>query len=143
MIGIEFEKENGDDNFLRKLFWGIDLENYDLDFAETEIIANNEIVKENEFINMVNQSLNNKYYIIFLNLKIFSKGKNKEEIKNYQEFLNSNCEFILLISDAVYVEMYFKDNHLKEQILKNINSMNIKFNIKTLENDGRYIMSVI
>ena len=143
MIGIEFEKENRYDNFLRKLFLGIDLENYDLDFIETEIIANNEIVKENEFINMVNQSLKNKYYIIFLNLKIFSKGKNKEEIKNYQEFLNSNCEFILLISDAVYVEMYFKDNYLKEQILKNINSMNIKFNIKTLENDGRYIMSVI
>lgn len=39
--------------------------------------------------------------------------------------------------------MYFKDNYLKDQIIKNINRMNIKFNIKTLENDGRYIMSVI
>lgn len=144
MIGIEFEKENEYDNFLKTIFSGIDLENYDLDFTETEIIDNKEkIIEKNELLNIVKQSINEKYYIIFLNFKIFPKGEKKEKVENYQDFLNSNCEFILLISDAVSVEMYFKDNYLKEQIIKNINSINIKFNIKTLENDGRYIMSVI
>ena len=43
--------------------------------------------------------------------------KNRQEINTYLDFQNSKCSLIILISDSSDIEMYFKDNELKEQII--------------------------
>ncbi|WP_253073866.1 DUF2691 family protein [Sutcliffiella rhizosphaerae] len=42
---------------------------------------------------------NNCYYLIFADLKSYSQGK-VTEIHTYEEFLQSECEFVLLIVDS-------------------------------------------
>ena len=77
---------------------------------------------------------------MFLNLQVCLKGENIMEIRNYNDFLNSNCKLILLICDNSCIEFYFKSDDIKNVILMNLKSMNIKYDIKTKDNDGRTTM---
>lgn len=54
----------------------------------------------------------------------------------------SNCETIIFISDNNCIEIYIKENKLKEQIIYNLKNNEINRNIKILENDGRYKMYI-
>ena len=146
MIGIEFEKENIYDRFLNELLDGVNLEQYKLIVIENEVMTSNiqnRFLNNHEILNLINDSDKSDYYITFLNLQIFSKGEKNVEIRNYQDFFDSSCEFVLLISDCVYVEMYFKNNIIREIVLNNLKIMGISYNIKTKENDCRYNMSVV
>ncbi|WP_055106789.1 DUF2691 family protein [Paenibacillus ihumii] len=58
---------------------------------------------------------NNEYYLIFADLKAFSKGQNITDIGTYEEFLQSDCQLVLLVVDSVYVTIYCKN---KEQLDK-------------------------
>lgn len=146
MIGIEFEKENIYDRFLNELLDGVNLEQYKLIVIENEVMTSNiqnRFLNNHEILNLINDRDKSDYYITFLNLQIFSKGEKNVEIRNYQDFFDSSCEFVLLISDSVYVEMYFKNNIIREIVLNNLKIMGVSYNIKTKENDCRYIMSVV
>ena len=48
------------------------------------------------------------YYVIFADLKAFPNPLLVKEITTYEEFLNSQCEFVLLIVDCAYVTIYVK-----------------------------------
>ena len=48
------------------------------------------------------------YYVLFADLKAFSDPLHVKEITQYEEFLNSECEFVLLLVDCSYVS-YAKD----------------------------------
>jgi hypothetical protein len=92
----------------------------------------------------IEEFLEENYYIIFLVMQVYKKGeeKNRQEINTYLDFQNSKCSLIILISDSSDIEMYFKDNELKEQIINNLKSLNIKYEETTLENDTRTKMHV-
>lgn len=143
MIGVEFEKNNESDTFLQDILAGLNSSNYKVYFLEKEI--HDIEIDENEYGNQKLKSLLNKKeksYIIFLNAQVYKLKNEKDNFGNYSEFLKSNCELIILIYDAIFVEIYFKDNKLKELILSNLNKMKIKYSCKTLENDQRYTMHV-
>lgn len=79
----------------------------------------------------------NKYYIIFVDLQAYPKGK-ISSIKTYAEFIESKCELVLLVVDCSYVTLYCKDNevirvlynHAKECEFENVEYI-------TDENDSR------
>ncbi|PGM54195.1 DUF2691 family protein [Bacillus sp. AFS053548] len=62
---------------------------------------------------------NNEYYLIFADLKAFPENKDKIEIKTYEEFLNSDCQLCLLITDSTYTDIYCKDIDLLEKLYMN------------------------
>lgn len=49
------------------------------------------------------------YYVIFADLKAFPDPLHVKEITTYEEFLNSRCEFVLLLVDCSYVTIYAKN----------------------------------
>ena len=52
------------------------------------------------------------YYVIFVDLKAFSDPSYVKEITTYEEFLNSRCEFVLLLVDCSYVTIYAKNTEV-------------------------------
>lgn len=48
----------------------------------------------------------NKYYLIFADIKAYPKGRNPANIETYEEFVNSDCELVLLVVDSVYFTIY-------------------------------------
>ncbi len=49
------------------------------------------------------------YYLIFVDLKGFPKGSDVREVATYQEFMESECQFVILLVDCSDVIIYSKD----------------------------------
>ncbi|SET71439.1 Protein of unknown function [Oceanobacillus limi] len=76
------------------------------------------------------------YYLIFADLKAFPHESDVSEITTYQEFVTSNCQFVLLVVDSSYVSIYAKDQKMIQQLYANAQAAgyeNIEFT--TEEND--------
>lgn len=56
-----------------------------------------------------------EHYLIFVNLKAFSKGPVKD-IETYEAFRDSHCVLALLIVDSTFVDMYCKDQQMIESL---------------------------
>lgn len=77
-------------------------------------------------------------YLIFVDLKGFLKKSDVREIATYQEFVESECQFVLLLVDSSYVTIYSKDQITIKNIFAKAASAGYK-NIEyiTDENDER------
>lgn len=42
---------------------------------------------------------NNKYYLIFANLKAYPKGAKIKDVMSYEEYIVSECQIVLLVID--------------------------------------------
>ena len=85
----------------------------------------------------------NKYYVIFANLKAYPKEQNVIDVRTYEDFLNSDCQLALLVVDCAYVTIYCKDKDILEGLYQNAvrhGYDDIKF--VTDENDRRTKLSV-
>lgn len=146
MIGVEFEYESSYELILKEIFNSIDFSKYEVSIKQKEVIYEDEQehleyeMQGKKFKKAI--SINGNYYVNYLNLQIFPSNFIKSKILTYNDFLNSNCLLLLLISDNNFIEIYFKSNNLKEKILNNLKSMKINYTIKTKNNDGRTIMEV-
>ncbi|SES44938.1 DUF2691 family protein [Psychrobacillus sp. OK032] len=134
MRGISFEIPNAYGKYLLELLDGINIkewtwkigsgESYVIQrdtlgkplfptqplFSTTCLLAGDELHK--------NISVDD-YYLIFVDLKAFSKTSNVRDITTYQEFIESDCQFVLLIVDCSYVTIYAKDqNTIQHLFLK-------------------------
>ena len=147
MIGLSFENKS-DINILKEILKNVDLSSYQFYFTEEELYDRNHVDLTTfglqEYKRNIEEFINENYYIIFLVMQIYKKGeeKNRQEINTYLDFQNSNCSLILLISDSSDIEIYFKDNELKNQVINNLKRLNIKYEETTLENDTRTKMHV-
>ena len=147
MIGLSFENKS-DINILKEMFKNVNLSSYQFYLTEEELYDRNHmdltIFGLQDYKRNIEDFLDENYYIIFLVMQVYKKGeeKNRQEINTYLDFQNSKCSLIILISDSSDIEMYFKDNELKDQIINNLKSLNIKYEETTLENDTRTRMHV-
>lgn len=57
-----------------------------------------------------------EYYLIFIDLKAFENKLDVKEIATYQEFVESECQFILLVVDSSYVTIYSKNQNIIQQL---------------------------
>lgn len=84
-----------------------------------------------------------KYYLIFVDLKAYSKGNYPADIETYEDFLNSDCELVLLVVDSVYITIYCKDKEKLERLYDNANKKGFnKLHYITDKNDTRTRLSV-
>ena len=78
------------------------------------------------------------YYVYFIQIQAFPKGTAFSEIRNYQDYLNSSCEFVLMIIDGLYAEFYAKSTDKILKMIQNFEGVKAeKIEIKTDWSDGR------
>lgn len=145
MIGIEFNSKNNE-NLVDYLIKNINLDEYDFYISEYDIFHkyNESFIVEglDLSIKQIEELINNDYGILSLKIEVYKKNTPKPVVITNKDFLNSECEYILLIIDCECVEIYFKENKFKELTMQYVEENNIKNEIKTLENDGRYHMFI-
>lgn len=88
--------------------------------------------------------IHDKHYIVFLKLQAYFIDDEFNEIHSYEEFLQDNCQIIVLINDCEFVELYLKNQKEISEIYKNAIKKEFK-NIEyiTEKNDGRIRMDVV
>lgn len=86
---------------------------------------------------------NNEYYVIFADLKAFPKDKKVIDVQTYEEYLKSDCQFVLLVVDSTYITIYCKDQEKLADLYFNANSLGFSdVEYTTDENDCRTRLSV-
>lgn len=84
----------------------------------------------------------NIYYVIFADLKAYSKGEEVVDIETYEAFKESKCELVLLVADCTYVTIYAKRSKQIELMYENARNQGYYVEYVTDENDGRTRLSV-
>lgn len=141
MRGISIYHDYGYGTIL-KLLRNIKSAGYEWFILEQEIIQNNdsmffpEKMTDSEFHSIMTNE--RSYFVYFLNLQAYPIGTKLTTIKTYNDFLNSECEIVLLISDGRYIDIYAKHKEHIEQCIENAKELGCeKIEILTDENDGR------
>ena len=119
--GITFEIPNRYGKQLWDILKDIDLSRWDWQIGSGEsYIVENDSLTTDLFGTMI--SLSGKelvkriseydYYLIFVDLKAFTNLEFGMKVETYDDFLKSNCQFVLLVIDSTYVTIYSKDKAL-------------------------------
>ncbi|WP_438311722.1 DUF2691 family protein [Sporosarcina sp. FA9] len=58
-----------------------------------------------ELIKLISE---NEYYLIFADLKAYKNFESELKIETYEDFLESDCQFVLLLVDSSFVTIYSK-----------------------------------
>lgn len=146
--GIEFKINIQHKDILNEILKDISLDDYDFYISEDEVICNNgkvqmQIPKKGDEKLFENLAIHIPYYVDFINLRAYKKGQENDQINNYTQFINSECQFIILIVDGQYLEIYAKSDNLILQFIKNaVQLKGEEIKIKTDYDDGRVRMSV-
>ena len=146
--GIEFKINIQHKDILNEILKDISLDNYDFYISEDEVICDNgkaqmQIPKKGDRKLFENLAIYIPYYVDFINLRAYKKGQEEDQVNNYNEFVNSECQFIILIVDGQYLEIYAKSDNLILQFIKNaVQLKGEEIKIKTDYDDGRVRMSV-
>lgn len=147
MIGINLKLKNEYNNFLHKIFNGININNYDWKIVEDEIIYNdiegsinttifdNKIMCGDDFFRSIQME---KYYLINVNIQAFIVDSPMSDIETYDDFANSTCEIALFCTDTVYIEVYCKNQKVLSEIISNCKKYNFEdLEILTEKTDNR------
>lgn len=139
MVGLDIRVKNEYSNYLYKIFDRINLLNYmwkintdDFLYLEGENISQDffkaNILSGGEFLKSISRD---SYYMIFADIKAYPMDNDYDEVKNFKDFLESNCKLILLCSDSTFIEFYSKDKDILEKVYCNC----IKYSFE----DVRYV----
>ncbi|MBF4696041.1 DUF2691 family protein [Fusibacter ferrireducens] len=148
--GIEFLLPDGHDRHLYHILKSINLENkvcY-IEFNEVYFKSKDRHFEDFFIKNAYNgQELTahihaHEHFIIFFEVFIYPEKGIYEQIESYNDFIESDCEMILLISDSVYCEVYHKSEVILQRLFKIFEKLGYEGIIYKDENDSRYRMSV-
>lgn len=143
--GISFEIPNGYKQIFKELLYDVDIERYywfNIDSQDQvfllngnkEFLFDQSYYTGSDFKKIINT---NDYYAVFTQLQAYTKNE-YQEIRTYSDFLNSNCEILILIDDCIFVEVYSKNIGVINLIKNNANKNGFsKINNITNENDIR------
>ncbi len=121
--GIRFEIPNQYGSFLADILEMIPFDEYKwlIDDDEIHLVENGEMVGRFLFNNeeriMLGETLftrasSSTYYMIFVTLKGFFPDDSVQTIRTYREFLESQCQIVLVVSDCSDVFLWCKDVQL-------------------------------
>ncbi|MFF3102535.1 DUF2691 family protein [Viridibacillus arvi] len=145
--GLTFEIPNGYGKYLFEILSDLELNglNWRIGGGESYIKENNTLgeplfpslctVNGETLSELISKE---EYYLIFVDLKAFANKLDVKEIATYQEFVDSECQFVLLVVDSSYVAIYSKKQDIIKQLFsKGVNAgyKNVKY--ITDENDSR------
>lgn len=121
--GVKFEIPNQYGSFLADILEMIPFAEYKwlIDDDEIHLVENSELADRSLFSNeeriMLGEPLfrranSSTYYMIFVTLKGFFPDDSVQPIRTYREFLESECQIVLVVSDCSYVFLWCKDTQL-------------------------------
>lgn len=149
--GISFElPENMVTNVLPHILGDIDIKAYEwinhLDQFERYCCYQDcgfhakEIYKGQELFSVVDDN----EYIIFIKLQAFVNSYKAMNCHTYEQFIQSDCEMLVLIYDVYYVDIYLKSMDILDEVKNNaFKNGFINITIITDENDNRTKLDVI
>lgn len=117
MRGVSFEIPNKYGKQLFDILKDVDVSRWDWQIGggEAYIIEDGALGKDlfgtitsltgKELLKLISE---NEYYLIFADLKAYMKVESELEIETYEDFLDSDCQFVLLTVDSSYVTIYSK-----------------------------------
>jgi len=59
------------------------------------------------------------HYILFIKLQAYIEKNEFYDIHSYEEFIQSNCQILILVYDCEYVEIYTKDLDITNALYRN------------------------
>ena len=151
MIGLETRVKNVPNNYLYQIFSGIDLTKYIWEINEDyimccdgdvhrETLFDKDGIDGEEFLKCISRD---GYYMLFADIKAFLMDGTRMAIKTYEDFLESDCQMIILCTDVTFIDFYCKDAAILEKVYKNCIDNNFEeVKIVTPENNFRTRMSV-
>lgn len=125
MRGISFEIPNAYGNYLLEILDGTPIKDYTWKVVDVEsYFIENETLGDLLFPspciikgeNLYKKISKENHYLIFVDIKAFPKEADVKEITTYQQFVESECQFVLLVVDSSYVMIYAKDQLTIKQI---------------------------
>lgn len=127
MIGLDIKVKNEYNNYLYKIFNGINLSDYIWDIITDDILYINDgdlkenifstdVIEGDEFLKCISKD---SYYMIFVDIKAYPIGNQSMEIEIFEDFMNSNCVMILLCTDSAFIEFYCKDKEILDKVFNN------------------------
>jgi hypothetical protein len=152
MIGLDIMVKNSTDNYLYKIFSGIDLTKYIWEISSDEILYSENgvdyqklfdksLISGDEFIKCISKE---SYYMIFSDIKAYPVGSKLTNITTYEDYLKSDCEIILLCADVKFIDFYSKSNEILKKVYKNcINNKFEQVTTITENNNSRTKISVL
>ena len=126
--GISFEIPNAFGKYLYEILDKIEITEFiwrigggeayyvEANKLDTTLLPSGSIVDGNTLKNIISKK---DYYLIFADLKGFTKEEDVREIATYQEFLESKCQFVLLVVDSSWIYIYSKDPDIIKQLHSN------------------------
>ena len=121
-IGMKFKIPNEYGNYLKQILDKIDSDNYTWKIEEAEVykveltdLFTMDKYSNYDFKKIISQD---RYYTVFTNIKLYEK-EDKTIIRNYEDFLNSTCILILLVTDNIFVDIYSKSENILKIIYEN------------------------
>jgi hypothetical protein len=128
MLGIKFEIENEYSNYLEKILEDINESYYLWKVPEAEIYIENgtnifldDIYSNDEFQKMIGIK---RYYTVFANIQLYDRSINLIDINTYEDFINSNCQLILFVTDNIFVDIYGKNDEMLDKVYRNAKKYN-------------------
>lgn len=146
--GILLHIPNGYGSFIGDVLAPIDIASYDwFNGGEEAYFIENETLGAPLFPEMVcgmdgkileRIVRNNRYYVIFADLKAYPKGEFVADLGTYEEYMQSECQLALLVADSSYMTIYCKDADKLEELYENAaNQADISVEYITDDNDSR------
>lgn len=107
---------------------------------DQEFFKDNSVVEGAVFANHLKT---NQYYTIFVELQAYPFGQAVDLVQTYEEFVDSDCELVLLLADSSYVSIYCKDRNVIEKLFINaLKNDSEEVQLITDDNDTRTGLTV-
>ena len=131
MMGIRFEIPNEYGQFLKKILENVKIKNGFWKIVTDDIIKKNGdyIFNEEIYNNIDFQEIisSNEYYLTFADIQYYNENK-FSEIYDFESFLKSNCDLLIIVVDNIFVDIYSKS----KVIIKHIENNAIKYKFKNI-----------
>ena len=150
MRGIEFELPSSAISKYPGCYLTILLKNIPLDKNQV-VVSDGIVYKQKEYFKLSDFIVEKQLHDILFSESLllsaifqFHSGNSVvSEINTYEDFLASNCNLMLIITDCYFIEIYFKDSGWLLTLLKNAENLGAtSISVKTDITDGRNEMYV-
>ena len=147
MFGLKFQIPNEYGNYINQIFHALDFNEYKWNIRTDDIINDQEMngifTKRYMDGETFSSSINEKnYYMIFVDIKAFGIDGCYRDIETFNDFVESDCQIILLCTDSTFISFYCKKKEIMELVHNSCLANSFK-NLEILSKDKLYKESMI
>lgn len=150
VIGLSIRIPNETNRYLYDILKDTDICNFVCSISYDEVLYTEDGINKTSLFSsdvvdgteMMERIKFNKYYLIFIDIKAFPTKDDIVEVENYNDYLNSYCNTIVLCTDSQYIDIYSKKEELLETVTNNCIRCNFPYHVITEKNNLRTKMSV-